>query len=93
MGNSCKRKYEGKKEGMFMMKKRVVEILEEIHSGIDYETVENMVTDGVLDSIDVNALIAELEDAFDIEIGMDYMEKKNFDSVDAICKMVEELSK
>ena len=66
MGNSCKRKYEGE-GGMFMMKKRVVEILEEIHSGIDYETVENMVTDGVLDSIDVNALIAELEDAFDIE--------------------------
>ena len=75
------------------MRKQVIEILEGIHSDIDYEKVEKLVTEELLDSIDVNVLIAELEDVFDIEIGMDYMEKKNFDSVDAICKMVEALGK
>ena len=75
------------------MKEKIITMLEEIHSGVDYESARNLVSEGVLDSIDVNVLIAELEDAFNIEIGMDYMEKKNFDSVDAICQMVEALHK
>ena len=33
-----------------------------------------------------------LEDEFDVEIGMEYMENENFDSAAAIWEMIEELA-
>ena len=70
---------------------KIIEILNGIKSGVDWESEEQIVTGGVLDSIDITELIGQLEEEFDIEIGMDYMENDNFDSVDAILEMVEEL--
>ena len=45
----------------------------------------------MLDSIDITSIIVELEDHYDIEITMEYMENENFDSVEAMLKMIEEL--
>lgn len=70
---------------------KIIEILNSIKSGVDFANAEGIVTNKMLDSIDITALIAELEDCFDIEIGMDYMENSNFDSVEAIWNMVQEL--
>ena len=62
-----------------------------IKSGVDFANEDQIVTGGILDSIDITEFITALEEEFDIEIGMEYMENENFDSVDAICEMVEEL--
>ena len=70
---------------------KIIEILSSIKSGVDFANEEEIVTGGILDSIDVTEFITALEEEFDIEIGMEYMENENFDSVDAICEMVEEL--
>ena len=70
---------------------RIVEILSGLKSGIDFSTEKNIVTGKVLDSIDITSLIATLEDEFDIEIGMEYMENSHFDSAEAIWTMVQEL--
>jgi len=70
---------------------RIIEILNGLKSGIDFATAENIVTDKILDSIDITTLIATLEDEFDIEIGMEYMDNENFDSANAIWEMVQEL--
>ncbi len=70
---------------------RIIEILEEIKSGVDYANEKELVTGKILDSIEITSLISALEEEFDIEIGMDYMENSNFDSVEAIWNMVEEL--
>ncbi len=74
------------------MKEKILEILNELKSGVDFESEENLVTRKVLDSIEITSLIASLEEAFDIEIGMEYMENANFDSVDAIMDMVAEIA-
>ena len=58
---------------------------------IDYENEKSLVTGKVLDSIDITSIIVELEDHYDIEITMEYMENENFDSVEAMLKMIEEL--
>lgn len=70
---------------------KIIEILNELKSGIDFESAEGLVTNKILDSIDITSLIAILEDEFDIEIGMEYMENSNFDSAEALWAMVEEL--
>ena len=70
---------------------KIIDILSGIKSGIDFEDEDQIVTGGVLDSIDITELITQLEEEFDIEIGMEYMENENFDSVEAIWEMVEEL--
>ena len=70
---------------------KIIEILNGLKSGIDFQNAEDIVTGKLLDSIDITSLIASLEDEFDIEIGMEYMENSNFDSVEAIWEMVQEL--
>ena len=70
---------------------KVIEILSGLKSGIDFTTAKEIVTGKVLDSIDITSLIAALEEEFDIEIGMEYMENENFDSAEAIWDMVQEL--
>ena len=71
---------------------KIIEILEALKSGVDYRSETSLVTGKILDSIEITSLISSLEDEFDIEIGMEYMENSNFDSVEAIWKMVQELS-
>ena len=70
---------------------KIIEILSSIKSGVDFANEEEIVTGGILDSIDITEFITALEEEFDIEIGMEYMENENFDSVAAIYEMVEEL--
>lgn len=70
---------------------KVIEILEGIKSGVDFASAQGIVTNKIIDSIDIAALISEIEEAFDVEIGMEYMENENFDSAAAIWEMVQEL--
>lgn len=69
----------------------IIDILSGIKSGVDFTNEDQIVTGGILDSIDITELITALEEEFDIEIGMEYMENENFDSAAAIYDMVEEL--
>ena len=66
-------------------------MLSQLKSDVDFANTTDIVTGKILDSIGITSLIASLEDEFDIEIGMEYMENKNFDSVQAIWDMVQEL--
>lgn len=70
---------------------KVIEILSSLKSGIDFATAEGIVTNKLIDSIDIARLITMIEDEFDVEIGMEYMENSNFDSASAIWEMVQEL--
>ncbi len=70
---------------------KIIEILNGLKSGVDFMSAKNLVTGKVLDSIEITSLIASLEETFDIEIGMEYMENENFDSVEAMWAMVQEI--
>ncbi|MCD8013069.1 MAG: phosphopantetheine-binding protein [Lachnospiraceae bacterium] len=70
---------------------KVIEILSSLKSGVDFASAEGIVTNKIIDSIDIATMIARIEDEFDIEITMEYMENKNFDSAQAIWEMVQDL--
>lgn len=69
----------------------LLEILREINDKVDFENEKQLVTGKVLDSIDITGMIAEIEDHFDIEITMEYMVNENFDSVEAMWDMIQQL--
>ncbi len=70
---------------------KIIEILSDLKSGVDFASAEGIVTNKIIDSIDIATLISTIEEEFDVEIGMEYMDNKNFDSAAAIWEMVQEL--
>ena len=66
------------------MKKQIIEILSEICPGIDFETETALIDDGLIDSLDIVAVVTELMEAFDVELGVDDLTPENFNSVEAI---------
>lgn len=69
----------------------LLEALKRANSKIDYMSSDKLVTDKIIDSIDMTSILSELEDTFDIEIDMEYIVPENFDSVEAMWNMVQEL--
>lgn len=69
----------------------LLDLLKENYPDIDFETEKQLMEDGILDSVAVVELISLLEDAFDISVGMEYIEPKNFESAEAMWAMIEEL--
>ena len=72
------------------MRDEVIEILEIICPDIDVND-EDMNLPEDLDSMDIIALIAELEDKFDIEITMEEKTEENFENIDTLVAMIERL--
>ena len=71
------------------MKKQIIEILSEICPGIDFETETSLIDDGLIDSLDIVAVVTELMEAFDVELGVDDLTPENFNSVEAIEELIE----
>ena len=71
------------------MKKQIIEILSEICAGIDFETETALIDDGLIDSLDIVAVVTELMEAFDVELGVDDLTPENFNSVEAIEDLIE----
>lgn len=69
----------------------LLEALKRVNPNIDYEGNKALVTDKLIDSIDMTSILAELEETFDIEIDMEYIVPKNFDSIEAMWNMIQEL--
>lgn len=70
---------------------RLIEILEDIQPGADYENCTNLIDGHILSSLDIISLIAELEDEYDITIPAVEIVPANFNSAAAMMKMIERL--
>lgn len=73
------------------IREEILGILTELHDDIDYDAVNTLIDDHYLDSLDIVTLIAELNDAFDISIPPQEIVESNFNSLDALTKMVNRL--
>lgn len=70
---------------------KLLEILKRIRPDVDFENETALIDDGILDSFDVVSIISELDDAFDVQIRITELDPDNFNSVEAIWKLVQEL--
>ena len=74
------------------MLEEIIEILKEVHAEVDYMSEDKLIDKRIFDSFDVVNVVGELMDAFDVEITAELMVPENFNSAQAICKLVESLS-
>ncbi len=63
-------------------------ILEEVRPDIDFDSEKLLIDDGILDSIDIIAIITEINDAFDVNINVQYLLPENFNSMEAIYQLI-----
>lgn len=71
--------------------KELMEILETLRPDIDFDSADNLVTEGVLSSFDIVSLIASFGDKFDVEVTPEYLLPENFNNAKAMWAMIEDL--
>lgn len=74
------------------MKEKVLEVLQSEYPEIDFLASDELVDDGILDSLTLTGIIAALSMEFDITIPYEEIIEENFNSVDGMAAMVERLS-
>ncbi len=69
----------------------LLEILNDIDDTVNWEDETALIDDRILDSFGVISLISELENQFEIEIDASEIVPENFNSADAMWKMIQRL--
>ena len=67
-------------------------LLQETFPHIDFEKEKNLVARGLLDSVDMVSIIALVTENFGVVVTVKYITPQNFESVENIWSMIQELS-
>ncbi|MGN0794837.1 MAG: acyl carrier protein [Aristaeellaceae bacterium] len=70
------------------MRQKIIDILMDFNEDVDYEREQRLIDEGYIDSLDLTAIILELEEAFGVRIDASQIEPENFNSVDAILELL-----
>jgi len=70
---------------------KLIELLKGIRPDVDFENETALIDDGILDSFDVVSIISELDNEFGVQVRITELDPDNFNSVEAIWKLVQEL--
>lgn len=70
---------------------KLIEILEDLNPGVDYENTTDLIDGRYLDSLTILSLISEVEEEFDVEIPTVEIIPANFNSVEKIYELIEKL--
>lgn len=66
-------------------------VLQEAFPSVDFENEKNLIDEGIIDSLGVATIISIIEDTFDVAITMEYIQPNNFQSLETMWEMIEEL--
>lgn len=66
----------------------LMEILEDICPDVDFEGCTTLVDDKILSSFDILSIISEISDTFEISLTPAEIIPENFNSADALWKMI-----
>ena len=69
-------------------KQTLLEILEDLHPDINFETEDQLIEGNILDSFDIVTLVTEIGDAFDVEITAGELVPENFNSLEAMVELI-----
>ena len=67
---------------------KLLTVLSEVRADIDYRETDDLIYGGYFESIDIISCIAAIEDAFDISIEPYDITPENFNSAEAMWKMI-----
>lgn len=69
----------------------LMRILGDLHPDVDFNTADDLIGDGVLDSLDIVTLITEINSAYDVNIPAEEILPENFRSAKAIYNLITRL--
>ena len=67
---------------------KLLTVLSDVRADIDYRETDDLIDGGYFESIDIISCIAAIEDAFDISIEPYDITPENFNSAEAMWKMI-----
>ena len=70
---------------------QLLEILKKMHSDVDFSVEDDLIGEGILDSLDIVTLITEINLTFDVSIPAEEVVPENFNSASAIWALIERL--
>jgi len=70
---------------------RLLDLLSTLKPDIDFTKNIKLIDDDILDSFDIVNIVGEINDIFDIQIGVEDLLPENFNSINAMMKLIERL--
>ena len=70
---------------------QLLKILSSLHSDVDFENTDGLVDDGILDSLDIVALVTEIDAEMGVSIPAEEIVPENFNSANALFALIERL--
>ena len=69
----------------------LLRIMSEVRPDIDFETETRLIDDEMLDSLDIVAIVTDVNDEFDVEINVNDLLPENFNSAQALYELIRRL--
>ncbi len=71
--------------------KELLSILNKVKPGVDYENEKHLVSDELIDSLDVMTIVTEICDEFEVDVLPTDVVPENFESVEAMRQLITRL--
>ena len=69
----------------------LLRIMSEVRPDIDFETEDKLIDNEMLDSLDIVAIVTDVNDEFDIDINVNDLLPENFNSAKALYELIQKL--
>ncbi|MBQ6496628.1 MAG: acyl carrier protein [Firmicutes bacterium] len=69
----------------------LLRIMSEVRPDIDFENEKHLIDNEMLDSLDIVAIVTDVNDEFDVEINVNDLLPENFNSAEALFELITKL--
>lgn len=69
----------------------LLRIMSDVRPDVDFEKETRLIDDEILDSLDIVAIVTDVNDEFDIEINVNDLLPENFNSAKALYELITKL--
>lgn len=69
----------------------LLRIMSEVRPDIDFENETKLIDNEMLDSLDIVAIVTDVNDEFDVEINVNDLLPENFNSAEALYELIQKL--
>lgn len=73
------------------MREELLDLLNQKYPDIDFESTDQLITEGKLDSLTMIGIISLITEKFKLEIPFEDISEENFNSVDSMVKMISKI--
>ena len=69
----------------------LLRIMSEVRPDIDFETATKLIDNEMLDSLDIVAIVTDVNDEFEVDINVNDLLPENFNSAKALYELIQKL--